>query len=425
MKKLIATFASLAMLIITPNCNVHALPDDFTPPDFDYREVSEDTTEYLDEFMELSLEELSAVVPYDNGKRLDSYDPIGFDVYLSGAEVSEMLDVLAQQQGDDTDYSNNKKVFCDYLLDRMHLKGIFEAWALEEIDYLTGIELSSLRAVEDNIPFREVEVAEDSHLVWVYAMPPMMFYPVEYQGQTIWMEWKEFFMRMLYTARTYGEVYFYPAERLLDDTAYTFEQLLTMERDEIVSISDVCASAYTEAEAAYLDAAAINANATPIHIVFIDDSSYALTDENGNVVAADSAKILEDVKLPAELIKSAEIGNKTFINDQMHQEYTLYIKINSEKYLGHDMSDVYIRAYIALLLNPDILFARIENSGVVPENTETTTTVTTASTTTTTAPTTTAGGVATGDASVMYLLFAGIGAAAVGSIAKRRKDTSA
>ena len=401
MKKLIATLASLAMLIITPTCNVHALPDDFTPPDFDYREVSEDTTEYLDEFMELSLEELSAVVPYDNGKRLDSYDPIGFDVYLSGAEVSEMLDVLAQQQGDDTDYSNNKKVFCDYLLDRMHLKGIFEAWALEEIDYLTGIELSSLRAVEDNIPFREVEVAEGSHLVWVYAMPPMMFYPVEYQGQTIWMEWKEFFMRMLYTARTYGEVYFYPAERLLDDTAYT------------------------EAEAAYLDAAAINANATPIHIVFIDDSSYALTDETGNVVAADSAKILEDVKLPAELIKSAEIGNKTFINDQMHQEYTLYIKINSEEYLGHDMSDVYIRAYIALLLNPDILFARIENSGVVPENTETTTTVTTASTTTTTAPTTTAGGVATGDASVMYLLFAGIGAAAVASFAKRRKDTSA
>ena len=60
----------------------------------------------------------------------------------------------------------------------------------------------------------------------------------------------------------------------------------------------------------------------------------------------------------------------------------------------------------------------------VPDQTTTTETTTT-TTTTTTAPTTTAGGVATGDASVMYLLFAGIGAAAVASFAKRRKDTSA
>ena len=227
MKKMVSALISFAIVaavqpLVAPNCGVHAASVEFIPPDFDYREISEDTTQYLDEFMELSLEELSAVKLYDGqGKRLERYCCGSFNVIFSEEEVSQMLKDLAQQQGNDTDYSDNKKVFCEYLLDRMHLKGIYEAWPADDsVDYLTAIDLNTLRGIEDNIPFSEVDVAVGSQAVKV-SMWLSSYYPVEYQGETIWMDRREFYMRMLYTATKYGELYLYPEELALDDTTQT------------------------------------------------------------------------------------------------------------------------------------------------------------------------------------------------------------
>lgn len=56
---------------------------------------------------------------------------------------------------------------------------------------------------------------------------------------------------------------------------------------------------------------------------------------------------------------------------------------------------------------------------------QTTTTETTTTTTTTVTTTTTAGGVSTGDATMIYLLLAGVGAATVAFLTKKRVRTSA
>lgn len=172
-------------------------------------------------------------------------------------------------------------------------------------------------------------------------------------------------------------------------TSYTFEQLLDMNEDEISSISDECTLAYKEAESSYLAVVQSNVNGAPIHIVFMDDSNYLSTDEYGNVVSADSEKILEDLSLPAEIIKNIDVSNDIIINDSIYQEYTLTIKINNDGYNGHDMSDVYIKTYIALILNSEIVNTRLEITGEISSDIETTTTTTSETTTSTTTTTTT------------------------------------
>lgn len=172
-------------------------------------------------------------------------------------------------------------------------------------------------------------------------------------------------------------------------TSYTFEQLLDMNEDEISSISDKCALAYKEAESSYLAVVQSNVNGAPIHIVFMNDSNYLSTDEYGNVVSANSEKILEDLSLPAEIIKNIDVSNDIIINDGIYQEYTLTIRINDEGYNGHDMSDVYIKTYIALILNSEIVNTRLEITGGIPSDIETTTTTTSETTASTTTATTT------------------------------------
>ena len=172
-------------------------------------------------------------------------------------------------------------------------------------------------------------------------------------------------------------------------TSYTFEQLLDMNEDEISSISDKCALAYKEAESSYLAVVQSNVNGAPIHIVFMNDSNYLSTDEYGNVVSANSEKILEDLSLPAEIIKNIDVSNDIIINDGLYQEYTLTIRINDEGYNGHDMSDVYIKTYIALILNSEIVNTRLEITGGIPSDIETTTTTTSETTASTTTATTT------------------------------------
>lgn len=160
-------------------------------------------------------------------------------------------------------------------------------------------------------------------------------------------------------------------------TSYTFEQLLEMNKEEISSISDECAIAYEAAESTYRNMIAqSNINGAPIHIVFINDSSYLSTDEYGNVLSVDSEKILEELKIPAEIINVVDMPNDTIISDCTYHEYTLVLKISSEEYHGHDMSDVFIKTYIALLLNPEILHTRLEMIGTIHDEIETTTTTT-------------------------------------------------
>lgn len=153
--------------------------------------------------------------------------------------------------------------------------------------------------------------------------------------------------------------------------SYTFEQLLDMDEDEIVSISDECALAYEEAESAYPLLTDANSNAAPIHIVLLDESSYISTG-NAATASVDSEKVLEALKLPEEMIVSISKAGDMVIDDGTYSDYIIELKLSSDGYRGYDMSDVYIRTYIALILSPEILYTELELPAVVSDGTETT-----------------------------------------------------
>ncbi len=167
---------------------------------------------------------------------------------------------------------------------------------------------------------------------------------------------------------------------------YTFEQLLPMGEDEILSISDECVLAYEEAKVAYDSNVQCSGSSGPIGIAFRDENKYLTTNEDGHEFM-DSDKMLADLQLPAEIVGGMDAMGSVVLDGDTYQEYIL--TLDDSGYNEYDMSDVYITTYVALTLNPEILNVRLEMAGIAPDGNDTTTKTTSETTTTTTSPLTT------------------------------------
>ena len=205
-------------------------------------------------------------------------------------------------------------------------------------------------------------------------------------------------------------------------SAYQWNQLI----DEFVLQNDVPADDPMATQAAFYDLILEKLHLSGVYNAFADYeiSSWEFAESNRMNTSSDPSEwkvddqdsecVVVDCCLdPRNIVTDAD-GMYRLVYEGNTVAMTAYEVVKRTVYVinTYGDKDYYVYAY-QTPLDKD-----------VPDQTTTTETTTT-TTTTTTAPTTTAGGVATGDASVMYLLFAGIGAAAVASFAKRRKDTSA
>lgn len=159
------------------------------------------TATYLDEFFELTLQEIEATSGDTSGA---GYRP-GIDLYMHGAQWNQLLDELAMQNSAIVgDSQLLLDAFCDLLLEKLHLKGIYDVvdpdctelkFCLQNYWTDTDDPLYACRAAD----------GDDIWISLSFGGWADNVITLTYQGEPVSITAYEATKRALYVIHTYGE----------------------------------------------------------------------------------------------------------------------------------------------------------------------------------------------------------------------------
>lgn len=147
---------------------------------------------------------------------------------------------------------------------------------------------------------------------------------------------------------------------------YTFERLLTMNKEEICGISEECAYLYD-----YVEFYADN-EILPIFVIAVYDPSPYLISDGTNCTYADSEAVLTDFSIPREILRNPWdpdpvewMGTTIDIDGELYEKF--FMHPGKTDYKGYSAADVYTKAYIALVLHPNVKQVYLDIPAAPPE----------------------------------------------------------
>lgn len=145
------------------------------------------------------------------------------------------------------------------------------------------------------------------------------------------------------------------------DTDYTFDELLTMNKEEICGISDAYAEAYHCGESAL---ETDNRVATVFTVYLHDDSPYLIPFDVG--YRLDENAMLADLSIPRDAVDFIDpvVGTLHIPNDPEGTEFTEYqgyqVTLPRNGYNGYIREELFIRLFVALSVHPKVAFVEPE-----------------------------------------------------------------
>lgn len=168
--------------------------------------AEEDCDTYWDEFFELSLEEIEAIsgdtssLDYDNAIYL----------FVQRPYWNQLIDeLLPQKDIIGNDYRLFRDAFRNLLLEKLHLKGIYDTLLNTPFSYDDLMnDLTFYMPITDD-PFTDYRIEKEPMSTYEILMldfnAPSLTFEFEYQGNTVSMSSYEVTKRVLYVINTYAE----------------------------------------------------------------------------------------------------------------------------------------------------------------------------------------------------------------------------
>ncbi|MGN0648568.1 MAG: hypothetical protein ACI4J3_08075 [Oscillospiraceae bacterium] len=231
MKKMVSALISFAIVAavqaaVASNNGVRAASAKVTASGANSSAISENTQQYVDEFMELSSDEVEALY---NKNRYNS----SVGVLFTQQQWNQMVDEFLLEYSDSLD--NPVTAFYDLVFEKLHLKGVYEALADQEfydeehkVKDAQWYVFSNIRGYDPNewkfYPDEPSSMTMLSiHPAMAYGFRDSVGYPLVYEGNQFSVTGLELINRTMYVIDTYGDkdyfsyVYIDPLLRPSDD----------------------------------------------------------------------------------------------------------------------------------------------------------------------------------------------------------------